>query len=78
MEDLRSILMDLQSKLHALVDRIPIPKDNANGKSHSTTIKPDLPNGGPGCLEQFHTSVLAAFHKWARILLSLFVDKVCH
>ncbi|WEW54600.1 hypothetical protein PRK78_000020 [Emydomyces testavorans] len=83
MEDLRSILMDLQAKLHALVDRIPVPKIDPNTSSvgHSsslvgpTTVRPDLPNGGPGCHEQYHTSVLAAFHKWARILLSLFVDK---
>ncbi|EFW14094.1 hypothetical protein D8B26_002525 [Coccidioides posadasii str. Silveira] len=81
MEDLRSILMDLQTDLHALVDRIPIPKlvskRNTNPKSLAglATLKPDLPNGGPGCHEQYHSSVLAAFHKWARILLSLFVDK---
>ncbi|EEP78092.1 predicted protein [Uncinocarpus reesii 1704] len=74
MEDLRSILMDLQAKLHALVDRIPIPKTDASRTSlaystspiGSTSIKPDLPNGGPGCHEQYHTSVLAAFHNALR------------
>lgn len=79
MEDLKSILVDLQAKLHALVDRIPVPKDSrtpASSSSSNSSVKPDLPNGGPGCQEQYHTSVLAAFHKWAKILLSLFVDKV--
>ncbi|KAI5306713.1 hypothetical protein KEM56_007485 [Ascosphaera pollenicola] len=37
--------------------------------------KCDLANGGPGCLEQFHNPILPAFHKWARILLLLYVDK---
>lgn len=41
----------------------------------STPAKCDLANGGPGCLEQFHNPVLPAFHKWARILLLLYVDK---
>ncbi|KAI2008618.1 hypothetical protein LOZ39_005584 [Ophidiomyces ophidiicola] len=83
MEDLRSILMDLQADLRGLVDRIPIPKVDAGqpdpkyppASAGNKSIKADLPNGGPGCHEQYHTSVLAAFHKWARILLSLFVDK---
>ncbi|KAL1959477.1 hypothetical protein VTO42DRAFT_1922 [Malbranchea cinnamomea] len=78
MEDLRSILIDLQAKLHALVDRIPIPKpQELSGRGQTTYpgLKPDMSNGGPGCLEQYHTPVLAAFHKWVRIVLSLFVDK---
>lgn len=38
----------------------------------------NLPGDGPsGCSEQYHSPVLVAFHKWARILLSLFIDKVC-
>ncbi|EFR04252.1 hypothetical protein MGYG_07260 [Nannizzia gypsea CBS 118893] len=75
MEDLKSVLVDLQFKLHALVDRIANPKrPNANADT-TRCIKPDLPNGGPGCGEQYHTPVLTAFHKWAKILLSLFVHK---
>ena len=82
MEDLRTILIDLQAKLHALVDRIPIPKSQdlysggATTYSSASSLKPDLNNGGPGCMEQYHTPTLAAFHKWARILLCLFVHKV--
>lgn len=83
MENLRSILIDLQAKLHALVDRIPDPNPQDLLSGRATTystgdsgLKPDLPSGGPGCMEQYHTPVLAAFHKWARILLSLFVHKV--
>lgn len=80
MEDLKSILVDLQTKLHALVERIPLPKSTSVNNDgiiiSSSATKPDLINGGPGCGEQYHTPVLAAFHKWARILLSLFVDKV--
>ena len=82
MEDLRSILIDLQAKLHGLVDRIPIPKPQDLLSGGATTyaiqgsLKPELSNGGPGCMEQYHTPTLAAFHKWARILLSLFVHKV--
>ncbi|KAK2751104.1 hypothetical protein FQN57_000179 [Myotisia sp. PD_48] len=79
MQDLKTILVDLQSKLHALVDRIPVPKATKSRVDGSPDInrslQPDLPNGGPGCGEQYHTPVLAAFHKWARILLSLFVHK---
>ena len=29
-----------------------------------------------GCAEQYHSPVLMAFHRWARVLLSLFIDKV--
>ncbi|KAJ9249875.1 transcriptional regulator family: Fungal Specific TF [Paecilomyces variotii] len=49
--------------------------------SHSTPVEvrtsdTQLPADGPsGCPEQYHSPVLTAFHKWARILLSLFIDK---
>ncbi|KAI5301052.1 hypothetical protein KEM55_002815 [Ascosphaera atra] len=98
MEELRNILVNLQSELRRLVDRIPIspvPRPLPGGdyltenprkmlynrppasvvSTASTPSKCDLANGGPGCLEQFHNPVLPAFHKWARILLLLFVDK---
>lgn len=75
MEDLKSVLVDLQFKLHALVDRISNPKRPSANSDTTRCIKPDLPNGGPGCGEQYHTPVLTAFHKWAKILLSLFVHK---
>ncbi|KAL2374775.1 hypothetical protein RJZ57_000741 [Blastomyces gilchristii] len=98
MESLRTILIDLQSKLQAIVDRIPVSKcanpGSRDGHSyHSTpscTSSTAMDSGdsttaevGPSCLEQYHSPVLVAFHKWARILLSLFVDKVvairhCH
>lgn len=76
MEDLKSVLVDLQFKLHALVDRIANPKHPTADADRTRCIKPDLLNGGPGCGEQYHTPVLTAFHKWAKILLSLFVHKV--
>jgi hypothetical protein len=98
MEELRSILVDLQFKLNSIVNRIPLAQhpgtpgrdgnsaysaasDRSQSFSHSPTSARSnegfLPGGGPnGCPEQYHTPVLVAFHKWARILLSLFVDKV--
>ncbi|OAX79804.1 hypothetical protein ACJ72_05876 [Emergomyces africanus] len=90
MEVLRKILIELQSELHAIVDRIPISKSvnlaSRDGHSHrsspscstSTPLDssdPTTPEAGPTCLEQYHSPVLVAFHKWARILLSLFIDK---
>ncbi|CRG91921.1 putative transcriptional regulatory protein C139,03 [Talaromyces islandicus] len=91
MEELRSILIELQFQLNSLVNRIPlVHHPNAVGQdSHSVASDPasvspgmsfagdgSLPADGPnGCLEQYHTPVLVAFHKWARILLSLFIDK---
>lgn len=88
MEDLRAILIDLRAKLGSLINRIPltvpqgqltmmaIPDSPTTVSMASKPAKCDLSNGGPGCHEQFHNPVLPAFHKWARILLSLFVDKV--
>ncbi|PGH06086.1 hypothetical protein AJ79_06620 [Helicocarpus griseus UAMH5409] len=90
MEVLRSILIELQSKLHAIVDRIPVSKSprppsrdghnyhSAPACSSSTSMESsdyDASSDVPSCLEQYHSPVLVAFHKWARILLSLFVDK---
>lgn len=91
MEELRSILVDLQFQLNSLINRIPLAQhpnsvrsDLNSASSASTTswsVPPgpsggQLPGDGPGgCAEQYHTPVLIAFHKWARILLSLFVDK---
>ena len=95
MEDLRTILIDLQSKLKALVDRIPLgeapspmtfssisdPGESENvtrGQPQSPSPHAlKLPGGGPnGCSEQYHSKVLIAFHKWARVILLLFIDKV--
>ncbi|KAK2813880.1 hypothetical protein FQN50_000281 [Emmonsiellopsis sp. PD_5] len=89
MEDLRSILLELQSRLRSIIDRIPVSKatrpisrDGHNYNSapscSSTEIVPgdfDSSIVGPSCLEQYHSPVLVAFHKWAKILLSLFIDK---
>lgn len=37
----------------------------------------ELPGDGPtGCPEQYHSPVLVCFHKWAKIILSLYIDKV--
>ncbi|KAH8699175.1 hypothetical protein BGW36DRAFT_293602 [Talaromyces proteolyticus] len=92
MEELRSILIDLQFQLNSLVNRIPLAHHpNTTSQDNNTTpsdlsasISPGgsltgegaLPADGPNsCSEQYHTPVLVAFHKWARILLSLFIDK---
>uniref|UniRef100_A0A093V889 Putative transcriptional regulatory protein n=1 Tax=Talaromyces marneffei PM1 TaxID=1077442 RepID=A0A093V889_TALMA len=89
MEELRSILVDLQFQLNSLINRIPLAQHPNSFGSTSTSpgkavLTPPqgrieqglLPDDGPGgCSEQYHTPVLVAFHKWARILLSLFLDK---
>jgi hypothetical protein len=31
--------------------------------------------GSTGCPEQYHSPVLVCFHKWAKIILSLYIDK---
>lgn len=91
MEELRAILLDLQLKLNSIVDRIPEAKatDNASvssGRALSMSKSPaeamsvgsDPPGEGiNGCPEQYHSPVHASFHKWARIILSLYIDKVC-
>lgn len=90
MEELRSILVDLQLKLNSIVNRIPEgqnPDDPVARRASSVSKSPveapssdtELPGEGPtGCTEQYHTPVLVSFHKWARIILSLFIDKVSH
>ncbi|GFF31489.1 uncharacterized transcriptional regulatory protein C139.03 [Aspergillus udagawae] len=90
MEELRSILVDLQLKLNSIINRIPEAKDqevhslNSDRSRSFASRSPvearsgetELPGDGPnGCPEQYHSHVLVAFHKWARILLSLFIDK---
>ncbi|CAG8119570.1 unnamed protein product [Penicillium olsonii] len=89
MEELRSILLDLQLKLNSIIDRIPESKDvaqssSASGRAMSMSKSPvdgrssdtELPGDGPtGCSEQYHSPVLVCFHKWAKILLSLYIDK---
>lgn len=90
MEELKSILLQLQLDLNSIINRIPIPvatsstttsEDSRSSSSRSPvetrTSDTELPGQGPnGCAEQYQTPVLVAFHKWARILLSLFIDKV--
>lgn len=90
MEELRSNLLDLQLKLNSIINRIPVienyqPSSSANNRSLSFSVSPvemrtsdmELPGEGPGrCTEQYHSPVLVSFHKWARILLSPFIDKV--
>jgi hypothetical protein len=90
MEELRAILLDLQLKLNSIVNRIPegLPTGSpsvSSGRALSMSKSPvearstetELPGEGPnGCPEQYHTAVLVSFHKWARIILSLYIDKV--
>lgn len=87
MEELRSILLDLQLKLNSIVNRIPEGKNPENVSAErdlsmskspveSQSTDTELPGDGPnGCPEQYHSQVLVSFHKWARIVLSLFIDK---
>ncbi|KGO40642.1 Signal recognition particle, SRP19 subunit [Penicillium expansum] len=87
MEELRSILLDLQLKLNSIINRIPEAKDadklSMSGRAFSISKSPDsrssdteLPGEGPtGCPEQYHSPVLVCFHKWAKIILSLYIDK---
>ncbi|KAL4815551.1 fungal-specific transcription factor domain-containing protein [Aspergillus spinulosporus] len=89
MEELRSILVDLQVQLNSIVERIPQAKQtdfpsSASNRSWSFSRSPTeglsmdqaLPGDpAPTCTEQYHTPVLVAYHKWARIVLSLYVDK---
>jgi hypothetical protein len=78
----------LQLKLNSIIDRIPEGKDVDNlstpDRASSITKSPggrssdtELPGEGPtGCPEQYHSPVLVFFHKWAKIILSLYIDKV--
>ncbi|KAJ5970124.1 uncharacterized protein N7479_000042 [Penicillium vulpinum] len=87
MEELRSILLDLQLKLNSIINRIPEGQDIDNpstaGRVLSTSKSPgggssdmELPGeGSTGCPEQYHSPVLVCFHKWAKIILSLYIDK---
>jgi hypothetical protein len=89
MEELRCILLELQLKLNSIIQRIPEGKDldhsSTYGRALSMSKSPvegrssdtELPGEGPtGCPEQYHSPVLVAFHKWSRIILSLYIDKV--
>lgn len=81
MVELRSVLHDLQVKLNSIISRIPeaTATENPTASSKRAPHSPaaELPIEGPsGCSEQYHSVVLVAFHKWARIILSLFIDKV--
>lgn len=81
MVELRSVLHDLQVKLNSIISRIPeataTEKPTASSKRVPHFTAAELPIEGPsGCSEQYHSVVLVAFHKWARIILSLFIDKV--
>ncbi|KAJ6111247.1 hypothetical protein N7486_003482 [Penicillium sp. IBT 16267x] len=88
MEELRAILLDLQMKLNSIINRIPEnhsgETSGAAGRALSMSKSPvevqstetELPGEGPnGCTEQYHSPVLVSYHKWARILLSLYIDK---
>jgi hypothetical protein len=90
MEELRSILLELQLKLNSIINRIPESTDlvdlsSASGRAMSMSKSPvdarstdtELPGDGPtACAEQYHSPVLVCFHKWAKIILSLYIDKV--
>ncbi|KAJ5345831.1 hypothetical protein N7452_003835 [Penicillium brevicompactum] len=89
MEELRSILLELQVKLNSIINRIPESENtstpcSAAGRAMSMSKSPvdarssdiELPGDGPtGCPEQYHSPVLVCFHKWAKIILSLYIDK---
>ncbi|PYH49475.1 uncharacterized protein BP01DRAFT_413116 [Aspergillus saccharolyticus JOP 1030-1] len=88
MEELRTILVELQQNLNSIVSRIPEAESTdvssvPSTRSWSTSSLAEnrgsdieLPGEGPnGCPEQYHSPVLVSFHKWARIVLSLFIDK---
>lgn len=79
--ELRSVLHDLQVKLNFIISRIPeattTEKLTASSKRAPHSSAAELPiEGSSCCQEQYHSVVLIAFHKWARIILSLFIDKV--
>ena len=83
MEELRSILLDLQLKLRSIVNRIPDSFNSLSGYAvyrspgGLTSTETELPGeGSVGCAEQYHSPVLMSFHSWARVLLSLLIDKV--
>lgn len=88
MEELRSVLLNLQLDLNSIIDRIPevvgfynpsegSPSFSSRSPVEVRTTDTELPGEGPNsCPEQYHSPVLVVFHKWARILLSLFIDKV--
>jgi hypothetical protein len=92
MEELRSILLDLQLKLNSIINRIPegnglnglsmpgtgsFPISMSKSPPDDRSSENELPGEGPtGCPEQYHSPVLVCFHKWARIILSLYIDKV--
>ncbi|KAJ5259584.1 hypothetical protein N7478_012565 [Penicillium angulare] len=88
MEELRTILLDLQVKLNSIIKRIPDGNpeqtsgaiNRASSMSKSPMEVPlkegELPDEGQGgCAEQYHSPVLVSFHKWAKIILSLYIDK---
>ncbi|KAL1860938.1 hypothetical protein Plec18170_001452 [Paecilomyces lecythidis] len=53
-------------------DRSPSVPSHVEVRTSDTQLPADGPSS---CPEQYHSPVLTAFHKWARILLSLFIDK---
>ncbi|KAJ5226490.1 hypothetical protein N7468_007715 [Penicillium chermesinum] len=88
MEDLRSILLDLQLKLNSMVHRIPegMPERTSGAASRAMSMSRSPPIGTEtaeevngeglnGCAEQYHSPVLVSFHKWAKIILGLYIDK---
>lgn len=81
MVELRSVLHDLQAKLNSIINRIPettateIPTASPKRAPPSAAAEIHIEDPS-GCSVQYHSVVLVAFHKWARIILSLFIDKV--
>ncbi|RAL16994.1 uncharacterized protein BO97DRAFT_382174 [Aspergillus homomorphus CBS 101889] len=88
MEELRSTLVELQQNLNSIISRIPeaeatevssVPSNRSwstSSLAENRNNDVELPGEGPnGCPEQYHSPVLVSFHKWARIVLSLFIDK---
>lgn len=89
MEELQAILLDLQVKLNSIINRIPdgdpertsgaVNRAASMSKSPvdmQSTEKDPSDEGPGGCAEQYHSPVLVSFHKWAKIILSLYIDKV--
>jgi hypothetical protein len=91
MKELQAVLRGLELDLNSIINRIPEGKlaGNASGSSGGALFMSKSPveawftetglpgEGRHGCPGQSHTPVLGSFHKWARIILSLYVDKVC-
>lgn len=74
-EPQRSAMSNGDGSASVQPDRSPSVPSHVEVRTSDTQLPADGPSS---CPEQYHSPVLTAFHKWARILLSLFIDKVGH